>query len=66
MQILSIHRNGHTISIVPKALSRGLELASEAHASCKLAKVELPHLYYYGHTFTLGHTIDVEDDHEPN
>ena len=66
MQILSIHRKGHTISIVPKALSNGLTLVREAHASCKLAKTELPHLYYYGHNFTLGHTIDVEDDHELN
>lgn len=65
MQIKSLHRKGHTISIVPKALSHGLALASEAHASCKLAKTELPHLYYFGHEFTLTHTMD-ETDYELN
>jgi len=64
MEIKSLHVKGHTISIVPKALSLGLELAKEAHSSCKLY-LQLPYAYVYGGPVKFTHTLEV-DDHESN
>ena len=61
MEVKSIHRKGHTITVVPKALSLGLAYAKEAHTLGKLLKIREPSIH---NNFTIAHAMKVHKSDE--